>query len=125
MKLFIFIAGLLVNPGTHRLLRDLVSPAPLPIDVTLDDESILKQLRYKHIHNSGIDEHFNTLEEKILYSIIRNCILVNILRNLENPDLSELNKLEYLSTYDDFIDSSKYTHELIKGGLFDDWDFEL
>jgi hypothetical protein len=132
MKLYIFILGLIlpnsIRPnGIHRLLRDLNIRPPINIDVTQDDTSILKQLRTIYIHNSGMDEHYinDTLDGKKLYNITKTFILSDILRNLENSEISESKKLEYLARYDDWQESSKYSTDLTKGGLFDDWNFTI
>ena len=127
MKLYMFILSLIVPNGTHRLLRDLNIRIPLNIDTTQDDNSILKQIRTICIHSSGMDEHYtnDTLNGKKLYNITKSFILMDILRNLENTDISESKKLEYLEQYDDLKDYSKYTPDLSKGGLFDDWNFTI
>lgn len=127
MKLYIFILGVILPNGTHRLLRDLNVRPPINIDVTQDDNSILKQPRYVYIHNSGMDEHCinDTLDGKKLYNITKTFILADILLNLENSEISESKKLEYLTIYDDWKDSSKYTPDLTNGGLFDDWNFTI
>jgi hypothetical protein len=132
MKLYIFILSIIltnsIRPnGIHRLLRDLNIRPPINIDITQDDNSILKQLRTIYIHNSGMDEHCinDTLDGKKLYNITKTFILSDILRNLENTDISESKKLEYLEQYDDWNDSSKYTTDLTNGGLFDDWNFTI
>lgn len=127
MNLYIFILSLIIPHGTHRLLRDLHIRIPLKIDTTQDDKSILKQIRTICIHNSGMDEHYinDTLDGKKLYNITKTFILADILRNLENSEISESKKLEYLHQYDDWKDSSKYTTDLTKGGLYDDWNFTI
>ena len=127
MNLYMFILGLIVPIGNHRLLRELNIRPHINIDITQDDNSILKQLRYVHIHNSGMDEHYinDTLDGKKLYNITKTFILADILRNLENSEISESKKLDYLTQYDDWKDTSKYTPDLRKGGLFDDWNFTI
>ena len=127
MKLYMFILSLIVPNGTHRLLRDLHIRAPFNIDPTQDDTSILKQIRHNFIHNSGMDEHYinDTLDGKKLYNITKTFILADILRNLENSEISEFKKLAYLQQYDEWKDSSQYTPDLTKGGLFDDWNFTI
>jgi hypothetical protein len=74
-----------------------------------------------------MDEHCinDTLDGKKLYNITKTFILSDILRNLENTDISESKKLEYLTQYDDWKDTSKYTPDLTNGGLFDDWNFTI
>jgi hypothetical protein len=127
MNLYIFIISLTINYGTHRLLRDLNQIVSVTIDTTQDDSSILKQLRYNNAYRYGMDEHYtnHTLNGKKLYNITKSFILADILRNLENLHTSETTKLEYLSKYDDWKDSSKYTHNLSNGGLFDEWNFNI
>lgn len=127
MNLYIFILGLIVPIGNHRILRDLHIRIPLNIDPTQDDTSILKQIRTISLHNSGMDEHYinDTLDGKKLYNITKTFILADILRNLENSEISESKKLDYLTQYDDWKDTSKYTPDLTKGGLFDDWNFVI
>ena len=127
MKLYMFILSLIVPNGIHRLLRDLHIRAPLNIDPTQDDNSILKQIRTICVHNSGMDEHYinDTLDGKKLYNITKTFILADILRNLENSEVSEFKKLAYLQQYNDWKDSSQYIPDLTKGGLFDDWNFTI
>jgi hypothetical protein len=74
-----------------------------------------------------MDEHYinDTLNGKKLYNITKTFILSDILRNLENSEISESKKLEYLARYDDWQESSKYITDLTKGGLFDDWNFTI
>jgi hypothetical protein len=74
-----------------------------------------------------MDEHYinDTLDGKKLYNITKTFILADILRNLENSEVSEFKKLEYLERYGDWKDSSQYTPDLTKGGLFDDWNFTI
>jgi hypothetical protein len=132
MKLYIFILSLIVpngirSNGIHRLLRDLHIRAPFNVDPTQDDTSSLKQIRTNSIHNSGMDEHYinDTLDGKKLYNITKTFILADILRNLENSEVSEFKKREYLERYDDWKDSSQYIPDLTKGGFFDDWNFTI
>ena len=127
MNLYMFILSLIIPNGNHRLLRDLHIRPPINIDITQDDTSILKQLRTISIHNSGMDEHYinDTLDGKKLYNITKTFILADILRNLENTEIPEFKKIEYLQQYDDWKDSSKYTPDFTKGGLFDDWNFTI
>lgn len=132
MKVYMFILSLIVpngirSNGIHRLLRDLHIRSLFNIDPTQDDKTILKQIRHNFIHNSGMDEHYinDTLDGKKLYNITKTFILADILRNLENSEISEFKKLAYLQQYDGWKDSSQYTPDLTKGGLFDDWNFTI
>jgi len=122
-----FILSLIVPIGNHRLLRDLHIRIPLNLDITQDDNSILKQIRTNSTHKSGMDEHYinDTLNGNKLYNITKSFILADILRNLENSEVSEFKKLAYLQQYNDWKDSSQYIPDLTKGGLFDDWNLTI
>jgi len=77
----------------------------------------------------GFDQRFNDTRVEVSpefnYVFKKRFYQLNLLRKLENPEVSTLEKIQDLEIYDGYNEnSSKYTVNLKAGGLFKDWDWD-
>ena len=88
------------------------------------------------IKNSGIDERApmfvnlpgnenNEQHLKTLLTIHENFYKKNMLIILENPNYSNIHKLELIKNYKNDLNLISYKTNIESGGLYNDWHFDL
>jgi hypothetical protein len=99
------------------------------IEPNIPKEKVLSEKRsfFNFKKNTGCDERFNITDETIrrdndiLLNITHFNTQMDILRKLENENISNIKKMQILEQYEYFKESSKYIYDITKGGLFDDF----
>lgn len=75
--------------------------------------------------NNGNDYRYNqTFENDQLYNITKSLKKMELLKILENPDVSIVEKLDNIHYYS-FLFDETIKSNMEEGGLYKDWDFEL
>ena len=64
-------------------------------------------------------------EEEELYKIFLNFKKMELLKNLKNNKLNTLQKMEKINIFNKNYEEHIICHNITKGGLLDDWDFEI
>lgn len=75
--------------------------------------------------NNGNDYRYNqTFEKPQLYNITKSLKKMALLKTLENPDISIVEKMNNIHYYS-FLFDETIKPNIRAGGLYNDWDFEL
>ena len=76
------------------------------------------------LHMDGFDSR-ETNDEPSLETLSTNMLKKNILKMLENTELGVYEKMFLISEFDFMFDEEQYNGNIYKGGLLDDWEFEI
>ena len=74
---------------------------------------------------SGRDERPNEKKEVDVEKIRIAIYKMKMIKYLQDNRISEYEKMSVIEQYNYCVDFSKYASNLTRGGLFDDWNFEL
>jgi hypothetical protein len=94
-------------------------------DITLED--ILEKrsmFKRKYSEKSGYDERYGNDTDDIVLNITEFFHKMNLLRTLERVDVSQIDKMAAIDTYEKDT-SNSYSVQIEKGGLMNDWNMEL
>lgn len=74
--------------------------------------------------DQGCDTRINDTESPNLFNLYKDLLNINLLKTLENPDISITSKLILISYYQTLNEYPiEYLSNLHAGGLMNDWDF--
>lgn len=92
-------------------------------DTTAELEDLLTNRHYlRRIIVDGVDQRFaGEKDNGVLAEFVINLYKYNLLKTLENPLISQMEKTEYIAEYENTGKSSKYMPEIFKGIIFSDW----
>jgi hypothetical protein len=94
-------------------------------DITLED--ILEKrsmFKRQYSEKSGYDERYGNDTDDIVLNITEFFHKMNLLRTLERVDVSQIDKMAAIDTYEKDT-SNSYSVQIEKGGLMNDWNMEI
>ncbi len=106
-----------IKPGQHVVLSS-ENDKNLYLLTKLYDGSLFE------LHMDGFDSR-ETNNEPSLETLSTNMLKNDILKMLEKSELGVYEKMFLISEFDFIFDEEQYNGNIYKGGLLDDWEFEM
>ena len=96
---------------------------------TTEKEIIINCSRSFFNRHSGYDETYNSSkhpsDEDIIFNITRFNRQMELLKTLENKNMSQSNKVKYIQQYNKDEYPNPIMPNIFSGGLYKDWDFDF